>query len=109
MADAGRWRGEGKSHGGVNPPIYYPAEPGQSKQKARPATAKENPPSHEFAKVSDAIKGKPAVGNKQGSKDDSSVKKPTSAQSPKPKNTSPLGPLPNLGKPVGGREGSKTG
>ncbi|KAG6846334.1 hypothetical protein H0H93_014626 [Arthromyces matolae] len=24
MTDAGRWRGEGKSHGGIEPPIYYP-------------------------------------------------------------------------------------
>ncbi|KAG5339830.1 hypothetical protein C0989_003399 [Termitomyces sp. Mn162] len=24
MTDAGRWRSEGKEHGGIKPPIYYP-------------------------------------------------------------------------------------
>lgn len=94
MGDAGRWRGEGKAHGGVPPPIYYPAEPGAKKQQARPARPNEAPVP------------------KKGSKDDISVgtkPKPNHGAQPKPKDTSPLKPLPaNAGKPKGGRSGSKT-
>ncbi|KAG6834110.1 hypothetical protein H0H93_011846, partial [Arthromyces matolae] len=40
MTDNGRWRGEGKSHGGIEPPIYYPP-----KGKAIPAGKEHEPKS----------------------------------------------------------------
>ncbi|KAJ7574819.1 hypothetical protein C8J56DRAFT_977612 [Mycena floridula] len=58
MVDAGRWRGDGKGHGGVQPPIMYPAAQGQPKQPARPATGRENPPSYDHAKFSQSLAGK---------------------------------------------------
>jgi hypothetical protein len=66
MIDGGRWRGFGKPHGGIPPPIWNPP-----KGKAYPATANQNPPTYNYAKFSESINGKPPSGNHKGkSKDD---------------------------------------
>ncbi|KAG5638239.1 hypothetical protein H0H81_001113 [Sphagnurus paluster] len=77
-AAGGRWRGNdgvGKDHGGIPPPIWYPAAGEEQKKDAYQATSYHHPPSYDQAKFSKSIKDKVAKMPKQGrpqgkSKDD---------------------------------------
>jgi len=90
MASGGRWRGNddvGKTHGGIEPPIWHPG-PGEVKgNKGYKATDRQNPPSYDLAKFSKSLNSKmPAAGSPSNTavkaKDDTALNKGKSKVGP---------------------------
>ncbi|KAG5645711.1 hypothetical protein DXG03_005406 [Asterophora parasitica] len=79
MTTGGRWRGnEGKTHGGIAPPIWHPPAGEVKGKKAYTAKESQNPPSYDQMKFSKSVKDQvnkmPSSGNpaKGKSRDDQS-------------------------------------